>query len=252
MIFYESFFEAIKNLPDNERLQCYDALIQYGITGTVPEGLDAIPHMVFILSRPLIDANRKRGAVGALGGRPRKKPEEKPAAIEKADAVEAMEELPLVDPDPEPPEPPDEPEQPDKQEKPENTKKAAEKKAADAMFNRLWQQYPNKRGAGRISDTKKLILYKIGEEHLRRALNRYMAEHEQKARQSDFVPQWQNGSTWFNTGYIDYLDENYSESPPDTKPQRDKVVRNRFNNFEQREQNYDDIARQIMQSQEMI
>lgn len=236
MIFYESFYEAIKDLPDKERLACYDVLIQYGITGTIPDHLDAIPHMVFVLSRPLIDANRKRGAAGALGGRPRKKPAEQP--IEQPAEVEP-EELPLIDPEP----------QETDVEPAENPKRAAEKKAAEEMFDRLWKKYPSKRGGGRISEKKKMALYRIGEEHLERALNRYIAEHEAKAQRGDFVPQWQNGSTWFNSGYVDYLDENYTEAPPDTKPLREKVVRNRFNNFEARNQDYDEIARQIMQSQ---
>ena len=270
MIFYDSFYEACKDLPDDLRIACYDALIEYGITGKVPDNLQGIPKIVFVLSRPLLDANRKRGAAGALGGRPRKN--KKPAAaeeveeVEEVEAAEAEDEIPLIDPEPQEeapagdeaeeaeeleelplvdPEPPESADRP-----PENPNKAAEKRAADEMFKRLWQQYPSKRGGGRISDTKKMALFKIGEEHMMRALNRYIAEHEAKARRGDFVPQWQNGSTWFNSGYVDFLDENYSESPPDTRP-REKIVRNRFNNFTSREEDFDELARQIIQSQQI-
>jgi len=221
MIFYESFYEAIKDLPDKERLACYDALIQYGIEGTVPDNLEGIPHMVFVLSRPLIDANRRRGAAGALGGRPKKKPADKEDAAEDEGS--------------------------DPSESPPNS---AMKKAAEEMFERLWAQYPSKRGEGRISEKKKLTLFKIGEDHMQRAIQRYIHEHEELEEQGGFVPQWQNGGTWFDTGYIDYLDGNYTGPPPDAR--QGKIVRNRFNNFKQRDYNHDELLRQIMSSQQMM
>ena len=42
-----------------------------------------------------------------------------------------------------------------------------------------------------------------------RAIQRYIAEHKEKEKGGGFVPQWQHGSTFFNSGYVDYLDENY-------------------------------------------
>lgn len=107
----------------------------------------------------------------------------------------------------------------------ENAKKTCEKlkenceksnkKAINECFERLWKQYPNKRGKGQVSDAKKKVLYQIGEEHIQRALKRYLDGLEKDAS-------WrkpQNGSTFFNSGYVDYLDENY-EKPPEPKPQR--------------------------------
>lgn len=89
------------------------------------------------------------------------------------------------------------------------------KKEINECFERLWKQYPNKRGKGQVSDAKKKNLYKAGEEHIQRALQRYLDGLEKDAS-------WrkpQNGSTFFNSGYVDYLDENY-EKPPEPKPQR--------------------------------
>ena len=107
----------------------------------------------------------------------------------------------------------------------ENAKKTCEKlkenceksnkKAVNECFGRLWKQYPNKRGKEQVSDAKKKVLYQIGEEHIQRALKRYLDGLEKDAS-------WrkpQNGSTFFNSGYVDYLDENY-EKPPEPKPQR--------------------------------
>ena len=94
-------------------------------------------------------------------------------------------------------------------------KENCEKKAINECFERLWKQYPNKRGKGQVSDAKKKVLYQIGEEHIQRALQRYLDGLEKDAS-------WrkpQNGSTFFNSGYVDYLDENY-EKPPEPKPQR--------------------------------
>lgn len=97
----------------------------------------------------------------------------------------------------------------------EQTDENAKKKAINECFERLWKQYPNKKGKGQVSDTKKKILYQKGEEHIQRALKRYLEGLEQDSA-------WrkpQNGSTFFNSGYVDYLDENY-EKPPEPKPQR--------------------------------
>ena len=53
-------------------------------------------------------------------------------------------------------------------------KENCEKKAINECFERLWKQYPNKRGKGQVSDAKKKVLYQIGEEHIQRALQRYL------------------------------------------------------------------------------
>ena len=72
MIFYESWYEAVKELPPAERAATYDAIIAYGCEGIMPEKLTGIPKTVFTLAKPLIDANAERKANGAKGGRPRK------------------------------------------------------------------------------------------------------------------------------------------------------------------------------------
>jgi hypothetical protein len=36
-VFYETFYRAIEKLPDNERLAFYDAIVKYGLYGTVPD-----------------------------------------------------------------------------------------------------------------------------------------------------------------------------------------------------------------------
>ena len=84
---------------------------------------------------------------------------------------------------------------------------SAPKKAdIEIFFERIWKLYPNKKGKGQVSDAKKKALYAIGYDELSRAIDRY-----QKELQKD--KDWrkpQNGSTFFNSGYVDYLDANYS------------------------------------------
>ena len=74
-------------------------------------------------------------------------------------------------------------------------------KERSAFFEKVWKEYPNKKGKGKVSDTKKKELYKLGEELLR-AIERY------KSDKPDWQ-NWQNGSTFFNSGYLDYLDDEY-------------------------------------------
>lgn len=90
-----------------------------------------------------------------------------------------------------------------------NDKKAD--KQAEELFEKIWKIYPNKKGKGSVSKSKKLQLLKIGEEQLTRAIERYVKDWK---KESDWRKP-QNGSTFFNSGYVDYLDENYKESETD-------------------------------------
>lgn len=78
--------------------------------------------------------------------------------------------------------------------------------AVDAFFDSVWKLYPVKKGKAQVSKSKRLALYKIGFDALSRAISRYTEDLKKDAS-------WrkpQNGSTFFNSGYVDYLDENYS------------------------------------------
>ena len=116
---------------------------------------------------------------------------------------------------------------------------------ANELFERLWDRYPNKRGKGNVSDSKKRALLEIGEERMMRAIQRYVDEHNARERSGAFTPNWKNGSTFFNSGYIDYLDENYRPAPValQTRP-------NGFSNFTQSGTDWDAVADRIMREQE--
>lgn len=73
-----------------------------------------------------------------------------------------------------------------------------------ALFEKLWKLYPVKKGKGQVSMAAKQRLLKVGYEEMARAIDRYKADLEKDSG-------WrkpQNGSTFFNSGYVDYLDEN--------------------------------------------
>lgn len=112
--------------------------------------------------------------------------------------------------------------------KEENNNTLCKAEALALFEQKLWPLYPVKKGKGQVSLAAKQRLLKVGYEEMVRAIDRYKAELE---RDSDWRRP-QNGSTFFNSGYVDYLDANYI-------PGKDKAKqkKNSFNNFPQREYN---------------
>ena len=97
-----------------------------------------------------------------------------------------------------------------------NSAKQPSKADVDAFFESIWELYPVKRGKSQVSDTKRKALFKIGFEAMEQAIKRYLTELKKDAS-------WrkpQNGSTFFNSGYVDYLDGNYEPSKVDPQPVR--------------------------------
>ena len=79
----------------------------------------------------------------------------------------------------------------------------------NGFFETIWKLYPQKKGKADVSEKKRRELYNIGYDKMKRAVERYVAD-----LQKDSWRQPQYGSTFFNSGYVDYLDENYEPSPP--------------------------------------
>lgn len=112
------------------------------------------------------------------------------------------------------------------------------KKDAQSLFEELWKLYPVKRGKGQVSDTAKMRLLKIGREQMIRAIERYKTYVDKQKNLN-----YQNGSTFFNSGYVDYIDENYT--PNDEKP-KNQSIDNRFNNFEGRTYDMSSLEQQLL------
>ena len=69
-VFYRSFYEAIDDLEDADKLACYNAIFKYALNGEEPTE-KGIVSTVFKLVRPLIDKNNESYKNGLKGGRPK-------------------------------------------------------------------------------------------------------------------------------------------------------------------------------------
>ncbi len=122
----------------------------------------------------------------------------------------------------------------------------------DFFFETIWMQYPNKKGKGQVSASKKKTLYDIGMNEMTRAIDRYKYD---LAKEDWRKPQ--NGSTFFNSGYVDYLDANYQ--PLEAKPRNgrkemvpdwiNKSKQNKFINCHQRSYEGDNLEKMLLESE---
>ena len=106
-----------------------------------------------------------------------------------------------------------------------------------AFFESVWKLYPNKKGKGQISDAKKKALFKISIEEMTRSIDRYKTELKK-----DEWRKQQNGSTFFNSGYIDYLDANFE---PSTGQPKQNIGNPKIHNFQERD--YSDLDMESME-----
>ena len=76
-IFYRSFYEAVQELDEKDKIATYDAIISYALNRVEPD-VQGAAKAIFKMAKPQIDANQKRfldgceGAEhGAKGGAPK-------------------------------------------------------------------------------------------------------------------------------------------------------------------------------------
>ena len=82
VVFYRSFYDAIKNIPEADQLKVYTAIMEYAMNDVQPE-IDGIALAIFLLVKPQIDANNKRYENG-------KKPKVKQAVSKTKARVKLM------------------------------------------------------------------------------------------------------------------------------------------------------------------
>lgn len=111
----------------------------------------------------------------------------------------------------------------EKDKKDNNNKNINVQRDANEMFLRLWSMYPfRKSGKAAVRDATKRRLYsEVGEEQLIRCIERF--KQDMSGRDPRYVV---IGSTFFNTTYVDYLDENYKETMGITSTEALKTVNN--------------------------
>ena len=71
IVFYRSFYEAIRLQPKKIQADIYNAVLDYAFNGTEPN-ISPAAMSIFYLIKPQIDANNKKFEDGRKGGRPRK------------------------------------------------------------------------------------------------------------------------------------------------------------------------------------
>lgn len=98
------------------------------------------------------------------------------------------------------------------------------------FFESVWKLYPLKQGKGSISNKQKKILYDLGYDTIKKCIERYTATNPKEG----FV---KHGSTFFNSGYIDFLDDNSESNSCETLQ---KVVASKYAEQEVKTKGYID------------
>ena len=113
----------------------------------------------------------------------------------------------------------------------------------DSFFERIWKLYPIKKGKGQVSKTKKQVLQRVGYEEMERCVKRFVQTMEKEKRDKQY---WMHGSTFFNSGYVDYLDKNWTDTERSITANK-PAPKNKFTGFEQREYDFDDIEKGLLE-----
>ena len=67
--FYRSFWEALQDQQEADRLLILEAIIRYALDGSIPQGLENNAASFFKLCKPTLDAARKKAESGKKGGK---------------------------------------------------------------------------------------------------------------------------------------------------------------------------------------
>lgn len=89
------------------------------------------------------------------------------------------------------------------------------------IMENLWKLYPVKKGKATAIKKIPKLLKKYGEEQLTRCVNRFIMDMKSEKRDIKYYMQ---GSTFFNSGYMDYLDENYNQDITTVKEKENKTI----------------------------
>lgn len=79
----------------------------------------------------------------------------------------------------------------------------------DEFFERVWALYPRKRGKDAVSKAAKKEIFKAGFDVVSRAIEKYKDEIERLHKREEYIL---IGSTFFNTRWRDYVDEEIDKS----------------------------------------
>lgn len=216
VLFYRSFYDALKNIPDAERLRVYDAIMEYSMYDVDPD-LDSTSLAVFLLIKPQIDANNKRYANGCKARRNQDET--------KLDANHNQEST--------------KPEAKEKEKEKGKVKEKEKDKTYMCAFEALWAVYPRKQEKAKAYGCYKARLADgFSEDELLLAVKRYTEECKEHDIEKRYI---KLGSTFLgsNTPFVDYLG--------DYKPEKPKEKKTGFSNFQERTYDMGDLERAMIQ-----
>jgi len=140
---YKSCSEALKLLPDENRLHAFDFITNYWIYGIEPDStIDPVAYGYFLLVKPNIDANNKRFVNWHKGWRPKNTWDNSKKA--KPDQIKT-ELKPDVDEDDDVDDDVDVAEEKNEEIKKTNKKKLNKKVVYSEEFEEFWKAYPKKK-----------------------------------------------------------------------------------------------------------
>ena len=202
VVFYRSFYDAIKNIPEVDQLKVYTAIMEYAMNDVQPE-IDGIALAIFLLVKPQIDANNKRYENG-------KKPKVK-QNISKSEANVNVKENEKENVNV-------------KENEKENVNVKENDKTYSCVFEELWKAYPRKKEKSAAYKAYKATLNKgFSEDELMTAVKRYAEECKKEQRDSRYIKLC---STFLgpNTPFMDYLgEENGNDSGGKTTKPKDYI-----------------------------
>lgn len=226
IVFYRSFYEAIRSLPAEDFKAAVQAIMEYGLNGREPE-TDGIERTIFLLVKPQIDANNRKWQNGKKGGRP-VKPEiefEEP----RNNQTETNQKPPNNQTETKP--------EPNVNVNVNVNENVNAKENYSVCFEELWKAYPRKKEKAAAYAKYKARLHDgFSEDELMTAVKRYAEEINVLGTEERYI---KHGATFFgaNTPFEDYLKESYK--PPKGRADTSQKQKTHFHNFEERENDYE-------------
>ena len=218
VVFYRSFYEAIRRLPAEQFKSSALAILEYGLDGKEPE-TDGIERTVFCMAKPQIDANNRRYENGTKGGRPKTKPNQ----------TETKDNLDETKPEPK------------EKEKEKDNVKVKDNKYSCA-FEALWAAYPRKKEkANAYKCYNARLADGFSEDELLTAVKRYADECKTRGTEARYI---KLGATFLgpNTPFSDYLGDYKPEDAGNGGAAKN------FNNFDRRRYDMDKFEKDLLEA----
>lgn len=228
VLFYRSFWEAIKELPAEQFKISVQAIMEYGLNDRVPE-TTGIERTIYLLVKPQIDANNRRYQNGTKGGRPKSEPE--PSNNQKITKNKPDDNQAITK---------GEPKEKEKDKVKENVK--VKDKNYPVRFEQMWDAYPRKKEkAAAYKSYQARLNDGFSEDELETAVKRYAESCRLLETEERYI---KHAATFFgtNTPFLDFLKADYK--PPQVAGK--KKDSNRFHNLEEHGYDYDKIVWEMM------